>query len=52
MIQLTYFSEEIYGYRNLRIQLYISAGRLNFYCNVEHDGVVKHKPGELKVIEL
>uniref|UniRef100_A0A6A7FMJ8 Histone acetyltransferase type B catalytic subunit n=2 Tax=Hirondellea gigas TaxID=1518452 RepID=A0A6A7FMJ8_9CRUS len=45
--------EQIFGYRNLFIKLFITAGRLNMYCEVEHSGMYESsKPGELKPDEV
>jgi hypothetical protein len=34
-------SEQIFGYKDLEVRLYITAGRLNMYCDVEYSSIVK-----------
>ncbi|XP_018011951.1 histone acetyltransferase type B catalytic subunit [Hyalella azteca] len=33
--------EQIFGYKDLEVRLYITAGRLNMYCDVEYSSIVK-----------
>lgn len=46
-------SEQIFGYRDLHINFFVTAGRLSMYCDIKHDGrFEQNRPGDLQPDDL